>query len=67
MSLREVVRSVQTVQEAQEVVAALTERFASPTAVETLKEEGRFQKRSWQTVAYHTAGNFLRLGRVRRY
>lgn len=67
MTVKQVVQSVQTAEEAQEVIATLTERFASPTAVETLKEEGRFQKRPWRRVAYHTAGNLLRYGRSRRF
>lgn len=62
----EVVRKVTTEKEAQYVIAALTEKFATSAAVETLREEGRFQKRSWRAVAFHTAGNLLRLGRSRR-
>lgn len=67
MSVKQVVQSVQTVEEAQEVIATLTEKFASSTAVETFKEEARFQKRPWRRVAYHTAGNLLRYGRARRF
>ena len=62
----QVVREVTTEKEAQKVIAALTEKFATFSAQETLKEEGRFQKRSWRAVAYHTAGNILRYGRSRR-
>lgn len=62
----QVVKQVLTEKEAQSVIAALTEKFGTVAAVETLKQEGRFQKRSWRTVAYHTAGNLLRYGRSRR-
>lgn len=65
-SVDQIVRTVTTEKEAQKVIAALTEKFATTSARETLKDEGRFQKRSWRAVAYHTAGNLLRYGRSRR-
>ena len=67
MSVKEVVEYVRTPAEARRVIAALTARFATPTAVEELKTEARVQKRAWQTVVYYTAGNLLRLGRSRKY
>ena len=66
-SVKQVLQTVQTVQEAQEVIAALTERFAAQTAVDAFQDEGRYQKRPWRTVAFHTAGNLLRYGRTRRF
>ena len=67
MNTEEVLKKVQTVKEAQELIAALTEKFASQTAVNVLAYEARCQKRSRQKIVYHTAGNFLRSARTRRF
>ena len=64
--VEQVVQEFTTGKEAQRVIAALIEKFATSAAVETLRAEGRYQKRTWRAVAYHTAGNLLRYGRSRR-
>ena len=64
--LDQVVSYVANEQDAQEVIAVLTEKFASTTARERLAQEGRLQHRSVREVAYRTAGNLLRSARTRR-
>ena len=64
--VNQVLNYVSSEKDAQEVIAALTERFASTTARERLTREGRLQHRSLSEVAYRTAGNLLRSARTRR-